>query len=286
MVRLVTLTVLASLAVPAAARADHAEPPTSEERAEAPPTPYELATAGRSWRIETRRGPVHVWVPDGYDARTAAIVVYVHGYFVDVDEAWRDQRLPEQFAMSGANAMFVACGAPEGPRGRVAWPSLRHLLSVVRRGIDRPLPKGRLVAVGHSGAHRTIAQWLDNRRLDAIVLVDAAYGDLRPFRHWLRASKDHRLLDVGALTQPKTDAFHRHVPSLVVEGFPDPDVAHDALEAWRKARVIYVRSHRDHMQLVTEGLALPMLLRALRAPFVFEPATNPIAPFDDDDQDS
>ena len=36
------------------------------------------------------------------------------------------------------------------------------------------------------------------------------------------------------------------------------------------------------MQLVTEGLVLPMLLRALRAPFVFEPATNPIAPFDDD----
>ena len=273
--RLVTLTVLAALVVPAVARADGEEPPTS----------YELATAGRAWRIETRRGPVHVWIPDGYDARTAAIVVYVHGYYVDVDEAWRDHRLPEQFAMSGTNAMFVACGAPEGPDGRVAWPSLRHLLHVVRHGIDRPLPKGRLVAVGHSGAHRTIAQWLDNRRLDAIVLVDAAYGDLRPYRRWLHASKKHRLLDVGAITQPKTDAFHRRVPSLVVDGFPDPDVAHEVLEAWREARVVYVRSHRDHMQLVTEGLVLPMLLRALRAPFVFEPTTNPIAPFDDD-QDS
>lgn len=177
--------------------------------------------------------------------------------------------------------MFVACGAPEGPGGRVAWPSLRHLLSVVRHGIDRPLPKGRLIAVGHSGAHRTIEQWLDNRRLDAIVLVDAAYGDLSPYRRWLRASKRHRLLDVGAITQPNTDAFHRRVPSLVVDGFPDPDAAHDVLDAWRQARVVYVRSHRDHMQLVTEGLVLPMLLRALRAPFVFEPATNPISPFDD-----
>jgi hypothetical protein len=267
-VRLVTLTLLAAL-VPAAAHAEGEEPPTS----------YELATAGRAWRIESRRGPVYVWIPDGYDARTAAIVVYVHGYFVDVDAAWHDHRLPEQFAMSGANAMFVACGAPEGPGGRVSWPSLRHLLDVVRHGIDRPLPDGRLVAVGHSGAHRTLERWLDNPRLDAVVLVDAAYGDLDRYRRWLHASKKHRLLDVGALTQPNTDAFHRRVPSLVVDGFPAPDVAHDVLEAWRKAQVVYVRSHRDHMQLVTEGLALPMLLRALRAPFVFEPATIPIAPF-------
>jgi hypothetical protein len=267
------IAALAVLVAAAPARADGEQPPTS----------YELATAGRSWRIDTRRGPVHVWIPDGYDARTAAIVVYVHGYYVNVDEAWRDHRLPEQFAMSGANAMFVACGAPEGPDGGIAWPSLRSLLAVVADGTGRRLPNGRLVAVGHSGAHRTIERWLENPRLDAVVLVDAAYGDLSPYGQWLRASKEHRLLDVGAITQPQTDAFHRRVPSLVVDGFPDPDAAHGVLDDWRRARVLYVRSHRDHMQLVTEGVVLPMLLRALRAPFVFEPRAIPIAPLPTDE---
>lgn len=267
---------LALLFAPAAAHADGEQPPTS----------YELATAGHSWRIDTERGPLHVWIPDGYDARTAAIVVYVHGYYVTVDEAWRDHRLAEQFAMSGANALFVACGAPEGPDGGIAWPSLRKLLSVVEDGIQRPMPKGRLVAVGHSGAHRTIERWLANPRLDAVVLVDAAYGDLSPYQQWLRASRAHRLLDVGAITQPQTDAFHRRVPSLVVDGFPEPDLAHEVLEDWRRARVLYIRSKRDHMQLVTEGVALPMLLRALQAPFVFEPATIPIAPLASSAEDS
>jgi hypothetical protein len=268
--------VLALLAAPVAARAE----------GEAPPTPYELATAGHEWRLETGRGPLHVWIPDGYDARTAAIVVYVHGYYVTVDEAWRDHRLPEQFAVSGANALFVACGAPEGPDGGVAWPSLRQLLATVADGIGRRLPAGRLVAVGHSGAHRTIERWLENPRLDAVVLVDAAYGDLSPYGRWLRASQNHRLLDVGVITQPQTDVFHRRVPSLVADGFPDAETARDVLDDWRRARVLYIRSHRDHMQLVTEGVVLPMLLRALQAPFVFEPATVPVSALASPDEDS
>jgi hypothetical protein len=36
----------------------------------------------------------------------------------------------------------------------------------------------------------------------------------------------------------------------------------------RSARVVYVRSQHDHMELVTGGVALPMLLRAVRLPVV------------------
>src|SRR5690349_5160861 len=39
-------------------------------------------------RLETPRGPVHVWTPRGYDPETAITVIYVHGYQIDVDEAW------------------------------------------------------------------------------------------------------------------------------------------------------------------------------------------------------
>src|SRR5262245_22937340 len=59
-------------------------------------------------RIETPQGPVHVWTPRGYAPETAITVVYVHGYHLDVDEAWWAHGLPEQFGHASINAMFIA----------------------------------------------------------------------------------------------------------------------------------------------------------------------------------
>ncbi len=258
---------------------------------EGPPTPYELATAGQAWRLSTRRGPVRVWVPNGYDPETAATVAYVHGYNVSVDEAWRDHRLPEQFAASLLNALFIVGGAPEHPREPVTWPSLAGLLGVVARGVPIELPAGRVVAIGHSGAHRTLETWLDERRLGTIALVDAAYDSLARYRTWLGRSRLRRLINVGADTRRRTDRFHRSLPgSRVVHGFPSP-AAGTLPEDARKARILYIRTSRGHMDLVTDGVTLPMLLRALRAPLVGDqPRSSPLVPLrqpddggDDDD---
>src|SRR5215212_11443104 len=62
-------------------------------------------------RLETSRGPVHVWTPRGYAPETAITIVYVHGYQIDVDEAWWGHGLPEQFGFASINAMFIACEA-------------------------------------------------------------------------------------------------------------------------------------------------------------------------------
>src|SRR5262245_32604710 len=61
----------------------------------------ERALAGRHWRLDTPRGAIHVWAPADYDAATAATVAFVHGYWIDVDEAWESYRLAQQFALSG-----------------------------------------------------------------------------------------------------------------------------------------------------------------------------------------
>ncbi len=246
---------------------------------EGPPTPYELATAGYAWRLSTRRGPVRVWAPNGYDPATAATVIYVHGYYVGVDDAWTEHRLPEQFAASHLNALFIVCGAPESPREPVTWPSLSRLLGVVARRVPVKLPAGRTVVVGHSAAHRTLDAWLDERRVDTIALVDAAYTDLSPYRAWLRRSRQRRLIDVASATRRRADRFHRSLPATrVVQGFPPPE-AGTLPERVRDARVLYVRASRDHMDLVTDGVALPMVLRALRAPLIGDrPRGAPLAP--------
>lgn len=233
------------------------------------------AHAGRArhHRLETEHGPVHVWWPARYDPKTAGIVVYVHGYFSDVDDAWRRHRLPRQFAESGLNALFIACDAPIGPSDDLRWTSIGALLETAASELDVELPAGRVSVVGHSGAHRTLSSWLDENLIDTIVLVDALYGEMPQFRQWLAADPDRRLINVAALTRRWTEALHAELADTVVfERFPRARAG--KLPGARGARVVYVRSQHDHMELVTGGVALPMLLRALRVPVVSDAARD------------
>ena len=220
----------------------------------------DMAHSGRHWRLETERGPVHVWVPANYDAATAATVVFVHGYHVDVDEAWADYRLDQQFALSGVNAMFIAPLSPREKRSPITWPSLDALLRVVKSSVDIEMPAKRLVAVGHSGAYRTLAVWLANTRLDTVVLLDAVYGEYS-FSPWVKSSPVHRLVNVVFETDRFSDYMHRMLPSTVrVVGLPP--------EGFPEARILYAKTTVGHYPLVTDGIALPLALRAIDVPSV------------------
>jgi len=229
------------------------------------------STAGadaRHVRIETRHhGAIHVWIPDGYDAQHAGVVVYVHGYFTNVDEAWREHNLAKQFADSGLDAMFIACEAPESARDAVSWSSLSELLARVDAEPNLDLPDGPLIAVGHSGAHRTLGEWLDDPDLDTVVLLDALYGKVSEMASWVGQSPDHRLIDVSVITRPWANELQEQLPETVVfDGLRSVRADHG--QSARRARVVHVRAHVGHMPLVTNGRALPTVLRTLRLPRV------------------
>ncbi len=225
--------------------------------------PVERAVAaGQHWRLDTARGPVHVWVPDGYHPDGAATVIYAHGYYTDVDRAWREHRLPHQFALAGVNALFIAPEVPSGARQRVHWPSLAELLVHVQAATGVARPMGATVAIGHSGAYRVMFAWMDHPDLDTIVAMDAMYGEVETWRGWLDAGPSRRLVTVGDDTVRWTEELARELGEAVVvlERFPDDGVAPPEARA---ARVLYVRSQFGHMPLVTEGVALPFVLRLL-----------------------
>jgi hypothetical protein len=227
-------------------------------------SPLERAVAaGHHWRLATPSGAVHVWAPAGYHPATAITVVYVHGLYTTADEAWVDYELPEQFALSGINALFVECEAPSRAGQPVSWPALAPLLATVKTSIDQPMPAGEVVAFGHSGGWLTMSGWLDEPELTTVVMFDAAYGDMDRFRAWVLASPVHRLIDVGDDSRPAADELHESLPeTVVVDGWPPaadgflPREAHDA-------RILYVRSSLGHMNIVVGAVAMPMILREL-----------------------
>ncbi len=228
-------------------------------------TPLELAVAaGQTWRLETANGPVYVWAPAGYHADGAATVIYAHGYYTDVDKAWVNHRLAQQFALSGINALFIAPEVPSGSRQRVHWPSLADLLIEVQRATGVARPMGATVAIGHSGAYRVMLAWMDYPALDIIVAMDAMYGEVETWSDWLAGSPARRLINIGDDTVRWTEELARELAGEVVtlDRFPDDGVVPAAV---RTARVLYVRSQFGHMPMVTEGIALPFVLRLLPA---------------------
>ena len=117
-------------------------------------------------------------------------------------------------------------------------------------------------AVGHSGAYRTINEWLDEPLLDQVVMIDAMYANEEVMATWLRAAPQRRLITVGEDTLQWNEQFLRDMPDTVVVDRVPPTYNTWPPEA-KTSRIVYVRAQYYHMPLVTDGVVLPALLRLL-----------------------
>jgi hypothetical protein len=217
---------------------------------------------GTHWRIKTRAGAVHVWIPANYDRTTAGTVVYVHGYHTDSDGAWKDYGLAKQFRASRQNAMFVVPDAPSHNSEEVKWPALSDLRKAVARGNIR-LPDGPLVVMGHSGAFRTVMKWIDNRTVDQIILLDALYGGEKAFDEYIGTGKradQHKLIVIGSDTAEESKSFSKKFKFAAVRD-KLPDNYNGFSKREKRAKLLYVRSQYSHMPMVTNGKVIPLLLR-------------------------
>jgi len=217
---------------------------------------------GEHLRLVTPRGIVHVWRPSAYDAKRAGIVVYVHGYFTRVDQAWREDHLAEQFQGSGRNALFIVPEAPASPRQRVRWRNLQMLLHTTAQRGGLRLPRGPIVAVGHSAAFRTIVNWLPEPRLRCVLLLDGLYRDERQFDSWLRSApghESHRLVLVADETARESEGLAQGFPSaLLMDHIPED--LEELTPQDKLAPLLVLRSQYEHMAIVTSGRVIPLLL--------------------------
>lgn len=222
----------------------------------------DTVAGGKHWRIKTAQGAVHVWAPEGYDRETAGTVVYVHGYWTDADGAWRDHQLAKQFRASRQNALFIVPDAPSSNEDNVKWPALKDLRKAVSRANIR-IPDGPTIVMGHSGAFRTVMQWVDHKAVAQIILLDAMYSGERKFDEFIASGKradDHKLIVVGAGTATSSSSFAKQYKFAVArEKMPDGVWGFTKRE--RSAKLLYIRSQYEHMAIVTGKKVIPTLLR-------------------------
>ena len=217
---------------------------------------------GRHFRINTSRGAVHVWAPPDYDRATAGTVIYVHGYYTDADGAWREHELAKQFKASHQNALFIVPDAPAGNDDDVKWPALKDLRKAVSRA-NIHLPDGPVVVMGHSGAFRTVMQWVDHKLVDQIILLDALYAGESAFDEFIASGKhadDHKLIVVAASTSEESASFAKRYKFAVARERM-PGSAGGFTKRERGAKLLYIRSQFEHMAIVTSGKVIPTLLR-------------------------
>jgi len=217
---------------------------------------------GKHFRIATSRGAVHVWVPPDYNRETAGTVIYVHGYYTDADGAWREHELAKQFKASHQNALFIVPDAPAGNDDDVKWPALKDLRKAVTRA-NIHLPDGPVVVMGHSGAFRTVMQWVDHKLVDQIILLDALYAGESAFDEFIASGKradDHKLIVVAASTAEESASFAKRYKFAVARE-KMPGSAGGFSKRERGAKLLYIRSQFEHMAIVTSGKVIPTLLR-------------------------
>ena len=186
-------------------------------------------------RLELSQGAVHVLEVGA----PRATVLYVHGYYTDVDDAWQQHRLADQFRQSGVQATFVVPEAPEGNEASVAFPDLDVLLTQLEAQVGA-LPRP-IIAIGHSGACRTLSRWTASPALTAMVLLDAFYLPPTTWERWLESDQERRLVVISRLTADKAASFCSRGSSQV-----------DCRD-----------SELGHMELVTSGQVLPALIAEL-----------------------
>ena len=130
----------------------------------------------------------------------------------------------------------------------------------------RQFPDGPVVVIGHSGAFRTVMQWVDHKLVDQIILLDALYAGESAFDEYIKSGKradDHKLIVVGADTAQDSAGFvkkykfaraREKVPAAM-SGFTKDE---------RRSKLLYIRSQYDHMSIVTSQKVIPLLLRVTR----------------------
>jgi hypothetical protein len=221
----------------------------------------DVVEGGKHWRLWTRRGAVHVWMPAGFEARRGGLVYYLHGYYVNADGAWEQHRLAAQFNAARKNALYVVPEASAGDYEEPFWDDPGELLALVTSLIKmKSPPAGPTIVLAHSGGFRTAARWTKSARIRQLHLIDGFYGSQAPrFREWLGMPGPHQLILTSTDTADRSAAFAQATSGAAMREMI-PEAANELSEEEKRARLLFMRSQYEHMELITGEKMIPLSL--------------------------
>ncbi|MBN2723719.1 MAG: hypothetical protein JXR95_06580 [Deltaproteobacteria bacterium] len=220
-------------------------------------------SSGYYKRLRTIFGPVHVWKPPKYNHLTAGTVIFLHGYYIDADRAWKQFNLQKKFQKSNLNAVFIVPEVPSHWEVDVQWKNLKMLRKILN-GNGIKLPSGKMSVMGHSGAYRTILSWIRNAgKIDEIILLDALYLGYKTFSGWVKNNKLSRLIVVGEITNKNSLILMKQIPKYRYRtDIPEENENFTTIE--KNSGVLFMKSQYSHNALVENMLVIPKLLSISR----------------------
>jgi hypothetical protein len=158
-------------------------------------------------------------IPKGFDIRRPGIIViFFHGHRATIKrDVLNRQKVADQVSLSHANAVLVApqfaVNAADSSSGNFWIPGLfdwflneaSEQLAILHGypGLARAFDKLNVVVVGYSGGYAPVAWCIyhggANDRLRGVILLDALYGELDKFEHWIAGDRYRRFFVSGYL---------------------------------------------------------------------------------------
>jgi len=232
-------------------------------------------------------GTVYVWHP-AYKGDIKNVVIHFHGYNADptmikkilswrpwkhkkgstpwkIDEFWKNGRLEEQFRLSGMkNTLFVVPESSRGNKGDRMQKDPRGLLEFVQKETGINTNKD-LIVMAHSGGEFTVPYWIEDPRVNWIVLLDALYGDAVPnqFHKWLAESEANRAILVATSTSAGSLARHREFAGKYCPiEFTGKSKIRRSVDC---KKVMYMEAPEDHSALVYSQNVIPKVLSYIQS---------------------
>ncbi|MFZ1110015.1 MAG: alpha/beta hydrolase [Rhodomicrobium sp.] len=225
-------------------------------------------------------------IPRGFDLRRPSLmVVFLHGHGATLQsDVIERQRVPEQVSEAGVNAVLVApqlaSNASDSSAGKLWEPGgfqrfLEEASQELAKAHGDPRSKAvfdrmPIVIVAYSGGYATAASCIRQGaaagRVRGIVLLDALYGDVDTFAHWISSRDKAFFLSAYAnSTRARNTEF-----AEMLKGGRDVTVGTQLKGPLRGGTVTFISTspETEHRDFVTKAWAdhpITDLLQRLRA---------------------
>ncbi len=223
---------------------------------------------------------VAIFIPKGFrKTGKVDIVVHLHGWWNNIDTTLKRYKLPQQFAESGKNAIFVV---PEGPRNAPdsfdgkfedAGGFKRFINDVIaflfRESKIKTHKLGKVILTGHSGAYHGISFALLRggipEKISEVYLFDALYGQTEKFAYWVDHFKGKLVViytDSGG-TKGETESLMEDLDGWKIPYFAKEEALLSPADL-RSHRLVFIHTDLEHDMVPQARMEYREYLKASR----------------------